>query len=64
MEYFKKKLDTLTISALVVLAISVSLLDFGDLSWSTNIKGYVGLIVFAVLILMKVFFKYDTERSK
>jgi len=63
MKLFKKRLDILTLSAIVIMAISVTLLDFGDLSWSHNIKSYIGLIVFIILILMKVYLKFNTKRN-
>ncbi len=63
MKLFKKRLDILTLSAIVIMAISVTLLDFGDLSWSNNIKGYIGLIVFIILILMKMYLKFNTKRN-
>ena len=63
MKLFKKRLDILTLSAIVIMAVSYTLLDFGDLSWSNNIKGYTGLIVFFVLILMKMYLKFNTKRN-
>jgi hypothetical protein len=63
MTLFKKRLAILTLSAIVIMAISVTLLDFGDLSWSHNIKSYIGLIVFIILILMKVYLKFNTKRN-
>lgn len=63
MKLLKKRLDILTLSAIVIMAISVTLLDFEDLSWSNNIKGYIGLIVFIILILMKMYLKFNTKRN-
>ena len=53
MKLFSKKLDLITLIAIVIMAISVSMLDFDNLSWSNNIKSYVGLIISAILFAFK-----------
>jgi hypothetical protein len=55
MKLFSNKLDLITLIAIVIMAISVSMLDFDNLSWSNNIKSYIGLIVFIILIAFRYF---------
>ena len=53
MKIFSNKPDLLTLIAIVIMAVSVSMLDFDNLSWSNNIKSYTGLIIFIVLIALR-----------
>ena len=53
MKLVSKKLDIITITAIVLMAISISLLDFNDLSWEKNAKSYIGIILFLLLIVVK-----------
>ena len=64
MKLFNKRLDIITLSAIVIMAISVTLFDFSDLSWNNNVKGYIGLIVFIILISMKVYLKSNAKRNE
>lgn len=51
---FPKKITILRLVALTFMAISISMLDFNDLSWQNNAKSYLGLILFVVLIVADV----------
>jgi hypothetical protein len=51
------KLSILTIIIIVLVAISISQLDFNDLSWDNNRTNYVSLIIAAVLLSFKYVFK-------
>ena len=46
-----KRIRPLTTMALTFLAISIAYLSFDDLSWENNIKSYIGLMAFAVLLI-------------
>ena len=63
MKFFKKKLDILTLTALVIFVMSLNLIDFGDLSWNNNIKGFVGLIAFGILIVFKLYLKFNSKKN-
>ena len=63
MKFFKKKLDILTLTALVIFVMSLNLIDFGDLSWNNNIKGFVGLIAFGLLIVFKLYLKFNSKKN-
>ena len=64
MKLFNKRLDIITLSAIVIMAISVTLFDFSDLSWNNNVKGYIGLIVFIILISMKMYLNFNAKRNE
>lgn len=64
MKLFNKRLDIITLSAIVIMAISVTLFDFSDLSWNNNVKGYIGLIVFIILIFMKMYLNSNAKRNE
>lgn len=51
------KLSILTVIIIVLVAISISQLDFGDLSWDNNKINYTSLIIAAVLLSFKYIFK-------
>ncbi|MCD4732242.1 MAG: hypothetical protein K8R74_16680 [Bacteroidales bacterium] len=51
------KLSILTVVIIVLAAISISQLDFSDLSWDNNTTNYISLIIVAVLISLKFIFK-------
>ena len=53
MDLFSKKLDVITVMAVVLIAISISVLDFNNLSWSNNLKSYAGIIISIILIIYK-----------
>ena len=59
MKLFSKKLDIITLIAIVIMAISISILDFDNLNWNNNIKSYVGILIFALLIA----FRYLINRN-
>lgn len=51
------KLSILTVIIIVLVAISISQIDFSDLSWDNNKTNYFSLIIAAVLISLKLIFK-------
>jgi len=51
------KLSFLTIIIIVLAAISISQLDFSDLSWDNNKTNYVSLVIAGVLLSFKYIFK-------
>ena len=53
-----KKIKPLTIIALSLLAISVSMLDFSNLTWEVNYKSYGGLIGFLILISFDFYLRF------
>lgn len=53
MELFSRKLDMITVIAIVIMAISISIFDFNNFSWTTNSKSYIGLLIFFILILFR-----------
>jgi hypothetical protein len=53
MRIFDKKLDLLTLVAIVIMAISISIFDVGDLSWKINSTSYVGFIIFFIAVIVK-----------
>ncbi len=52
-----KKIPFVTLMIIVVFAISITMLDFNDLSWSNNVKSYMGLIFSFIFLLIKIIFK-------
>ncbi len=48
-----KKIDILRIMAITIIAISISVFDFDNLSWDNNSKSYTGLLLSLVLIVLK-----------
>ncbi len=57
MKPFFSKLSFLTIIIIVLAAISISQLDFSDLSWDNNKTNYVSLVIAGVLLSFKYIFK-------
>ena len=51
------KLSFLTIIIIVLAAISISQLDFSDLSWDNNKTNYISLVIAGVLLSFKYIFK-------
>lgn len=49
-----KNIPLLSILAITIMAISISLLDFNDLSWAQNSKSYIGLVIFIVLLIVTI----------
>ena len=56
-----KKIKPLTIIALSLLAISVSMLDFNNLTWEVNYKSYGGLIGFLILISFDFYLRFKKK---
>ena len=63
MKLFSNKLDVITIIALVFMAISITKLDFDDLSWDNNVKSYVGLIIFAAFIVFRFIIRRHSNKN-
>ena len=55
-----KKLDIITLMAIIIMTISIVLFNFDDFSWNTNSRSYIGLIIFVVLGT----FSYVLRRKK
>ena len=53
MKSIMKNLDLITLLAIVLMAISVSIFDFDNFSWNNNSTSYLGIILFVVLIVIK-----------
>ena len=51
------KLSILTIIIIVLTALSISQLDFNDLSWDNNSTNYFSLIIASVLLSLKYIYK-------
>jgi hypothetical protein len=52
-----KKIPFVTLIIIVILTISITMLDFDDLSWSNNVKSYMGLIFSFIFLIIKITFK-------
>jgi len=52
-----KKIPLFTLIIIVIAAISISLLNFDDLSWQANVKSYLGLILVALMLPVRFIFK-------
>lgn len=52
-----KKIPIVTLVIMVVLTISITIMDFNDLSWSNNVKSYMGFIFSFIFLLIKIIFK-------
>ena len=64
MKFFSGKLDLLTLFAVVLMAISISYLDFTDLSWSRNSASYLGLLLFLAVVIVRLLSKRQAGESK
>ena len=53
MNLSSNKIDILRILIITVLAISIGIFDFDNLSWDSNSKSYTGLLLSLVLIVLK-----------
>ena len=51
------KLSILTIIIIVLIALSISQLDFNDLSWDNNSTNYFSLVIASVLLSLKFIYK-------
>lgn len=58
-----KKLEPLKVIGIVLMAISISLLNLEAISWNTNIKSYLGLIAFAIVLAL-FFYRQSIETHK
>jgi hypothetical protein len=63
MNLFGKKMDPITLVAVVIMAISITLLDFEDLSFRHNAKSYLGIGAFILLLVVKRFAKPDKNEA-
>jgi len=54
MKAYINKLDVITVTAVVIFAISLSIMDFEDLSWYRNSKSYFGIAIFFALIILRI----------
>ena len=54
-QMFQKRVDLITLIAVVIFAMSITIMDFQNPGWSQNSAAYVGIIIFLVLIAIKVF---------
>jgi hypothetical protein len=52
-----KKIPLFSLIIIVIAAISISLLNFDDLSWQTNMKSYLGLIIAALMLMVRFILK-------
>ncbi|MCF8405202.1 MAG: hypothetical protein K9H58_14755 [Bacteroidales bacterium] len=52
-----KRMPVFTLMIVVVVAISLTMLNFDDFSWSANTKAYGGLLLSVLLIAIKFIFK-------
>lgn len=50
MKIFNKKIDLITLFAIVIMAISVSTFNFNNFSWENNSISYIGIFIFIVLM--------------
>lgn len=53
MKSIMKNLDLITLLAIVLMAISISIFDFDNFSWNNNSTSYLGIILFVALIAIK-----------
>ena len=58
-----KKLDFTSLVALVIFAISLSIMNFEDLSWEVNKNSYLGFIAFFVLLMKKIFMPGENKNE-
>jgi hypothetical protein len=54
---FFKKTPLYTLLIVILAAISISLLNTEDLSWQSNTRSYMGLIIAFVLLVIKIVFR-------
>jgi len=51
MNLFNKKIEPIQLIILVLLAISISMIDFSNMSWENNIKPYGGFAIAVILLV-------------
>ena len=52
-----KKIPLFSLLIIVIAAISISLMNFDDLSWQANVKSYIGLIFVVLMLPARFIFK-------
>jgi len=52
-----KRVPLFTLMIVFLIATSIALLDFKDLSWDTNTNSYYGFIVSGLMLIIKFVFK-------
>ena len=52
-----KKIPLFSLIIIVVATISISMLNFDDLSWQANVKSYIGLIFVALMLPVRFIYK-------
>jgi len=57
MKSFLSKPCNIIITAIIIIALSFSFLDFSDFSWQKNIISYFGALIAIVLITYAIFSK-------
>jgi amino acid permease len=55
-----KKINLFLLIALLILTMSVSLMDFENMSWAANVKSYLGFILSVVMII--IYYLYLRKR--
>ena len=64
MENLLNKLNKMTMIAVALAAVSISMINFEDLSWNTNIKSYIGIIIVLTIFGARFYIKTISERKK
>ena len=59
-----KKLDIITLLAIVLMAVSISMFDFDDFSWNNNSTSYIGILLFALLIVINFLMKRNSKSKE
>lgn len=55
MKNLADKLNKMTMVAVALMAVSISMLNFDDLSWNENIKAYIGILVVLTVFAAKFY---------
>lgn len=64
MENLLNKLNKMTMVAVALAAVSISMINFEDLSWNKNIKSYIGIIIVLTIFVARFYIKTISERKK
>ena len=64
MENLLNKLNKMTMIAVALAAVSISMINFEDLSWNENIKSYIGIIIVLTIFGARFYIKTISERNK
>lgn len=54
----------MTMIAVALAAVSISMINFEDLSWNENIKSYIGIIIVLTIFGARFYIKTISERKK